>query len=115
MKFDLEKAIEVLERTPLVIEILLKEISDEWTQSNEGGESWSPYDIVGHYIHGEKTDWIPRMEIILSDSSDKTFEPFDRFAQAKDSKGKSLRQLLDGFKALRKENIKKLKSKKLQR
>ena len=114
MTFNLDKAIEILERTPLVVETMLKGISDEWIHASEGGETWSPYDIVGHYIHGEKTDWLPRMEIILSDKSQKKFESFDRFAQLKDSKGKSLQQLLDGFKALRKENVKKLRAKNLR-
>lgn len=113
MKFNLEKAIEILERTPLVAETMLEGISDEWLQSNEGPETWSPYDIVGHYIHGEKTDWIPRMEIILSDNPDKKFVPFDRFAQQKDSKGKTLQHLLDEFNSLRRENVIKLKAKNL--
>src|ERR1700754_2282554 len=95
MNFDLNKTIEILERTPVVLETLLKGISDDWTLSNEGVDTWSPYDIIGHLIHGEKTDWIPRMEIILSANADKKFTPYDRFAQFTESKGKSLTQLLD--------------------
>lgn len=113
MKFNLNKSIEILERTPSVVETMLKGISEEWVQTNEGPDTWSPYDIVGHYIHGEKTDWIPRLELILSDDPNKKFEPFDRFAQSRDSKGKSLQQLMDEFKAIRQENIIKLKSKNL--
>ena len=102
MQFDLNRSLEILERTPATIEAMLDGLSDEWTKNNEGPGTWSPYDIVGHLIHGEKTDWIPRMEIILSDKTDKSFEPFDRFAQFEQSKGKNLRQLLDEFKILRK-------------
>lgn len=113
MGFTIEKSIEILERTPDVLNTLLKNISADWTSNNEGGETWSAYDIIGHLIHGEKTDWIPRAEIILSEKSDKTFVPFDRFAQFKDSEGKSLAQLLDEFKMLRAKNIEHLRSKNL--
>lgn len=113
MKFDLNRSIEVLERTPLVIEHLLKGISEEWIFNNEGGKTWSPYDIVGHLVHGEKTDWVTRMEIILLDH-DKKFAPFDRFAQFNESKGKSLETLIAEFKTLRKKNIMKLRLKKIE-
>ena len=113
MKFDLNKAREILQQTPALLSGMLKGLSDEWILNNEGAETWSPYDIVGHLIHGEKTDWIPRMEIFLSDSPDKTFEPFDRFAQFKDSKGKSLEVLLDEFEELRKHNLELLTARKL--
>ncbi len=99
------KSIEILERTPDVLITMLQNISPEWTSCNEGGESWSVFDIVGHLIYGEKTDWIPRVEIILSDNFNRTFEPFDRFAQFEENKGKSLPQLLEEFKKLRKKNI----------
>jgi hypothetical protein len=110
MKFEVSKAIEILQQTPLAIEALLHGLSDEWISANEGKETWSPYDVVGHLIHGEKTDWIPRMKIILSKNGDKKFEPFDRFAQFKQSHGKSLQQLIDEFKRLREENIIALKA-----
>ncbi|MBZ0202136.1 MAG: DinB family protein [Ignavibacteria bacterium] len=113
MKFDLNESIDILSRTPAVLETLLSGLSNDWLNNNEGGESWSPYDIVGHLIHGEKTDWIPRMEIILSDSLDKNFSPFDRFAQKTQSKGKSLSELLEEFMTIRKKNIENLKSKNL--
>lgn len=113
MKFSLEKSIEILERTPFVMDSLLRDHSDEWTKNNEGPGTWSPFDIVGHLIHGEKTDWIQRMEIILSDQLDKTFEPFDMHAHFRESEGKSLQELLDEFKSLRRQNIQNLKSKKL--
>ena len=105
MDFKLDKAIELLERTPGVIEVLLTGLSPEWIMNNEGNDTWSPYDIIGHLIHGEKTDWIVRMEIIISDNEDKRFQPFDRFAQFEQSKGKTLQQLIDEFKELRKQNI----------
>ncbi len=101
-----------MERTPGVLDRMLKNISDDWTSTNEGGETWSVYDIIGHLIHGEKTDWIPRAKIILSNKPGKTFEPFDRFAQLIDSEGKSLKKLLNEFKTLRNANIKYLNSNK---
>jgi uncharacterized damage-inducible protein DinB len=113
MNFNTEKSIEILERTPNVLIAMLQNISADWTTNNEGGESWSVYDIIGHLIHGEKTDWMPRAEIILSENPDKRFELFDRFAQFEASKEKSLVQLLDEFKILREKNIELLRSKKL--
>ena len=113
MRFDLHKSIEILERTPLVIEGMLKGVSEEWTSKNEGPDPWSVYDVIGHLVHGEKTDWITRMEIILSESSKKKFTPFDRFAQLKDSRGKSLQVLIEEFKSLRKKNIVKIKLKRI--
>ena len=111
MIFSIEHSIEILERTPDVLESLLKNLSDDWVMNNEGVNTWSPFDVVGHLIHGEKTDWIPRMEIILSNQPNKSFVPFDRFAQFKESKGKTINQLLDEFKTLRMKNVEILKSK----
>ena len=113
MNFSISKSIEILERTPDVLVAMLRNISSDWTSNNEGGETWSVYDIVGHLIHGEKTDWIPRIKIILSDIPSKTFETFDRFAQFEESKGKTLIQLLDNFKNLRQKNIEQLRLKRL--
>lgn len=113
MKFNLTHSIEILERTPLVLEIMLKDLSDEWIKNNEGHETWSPYDVIGHLIHGDKTDWMERLELILSESQNKTFKPFDRFAQFENSKGKTLQQLLEEFKSLRQKNIELLKLKDL--
>src|SRR5687767_8057494 len=113
MKFSLSSSIDILERTPEVLLTMLKDLPTEWTTANEGGESWSVYDVVGHLIHGELTDWMPRTEIILAANTDKSFTPFDRFAQLEKSKGQTLNQLLDEFKALRLENIATLKSKEL--
>lgn len=113
MKFNLTQAIEVLERTPLVLDTLLNGLFTEWITNNEGGDTWSPYDVVGHLIHGEKTDWSKRMEIILSEGSSKTFNSFNRFAQFEESKGKKITQLLDEFKVARQNNLSFLKSKNL--
>ena len=113
MNFSLSKSIEILERTPDVLITLLQNVSSDWTSVNESGETWSVYDVIGHLIHGERTDWVPRMDIILSDKEDKTFEPFDRFAQFEESKGKSLALLLDEFKNLRQKNLAHLSSKQL--
>lgn len=110
MRFNLTESIEILSRTPSVFRGLLSGLSDEWIKNNEGGDTWSPYDIIGHLIHGEKTDWIPRAKIIVNKQADKVFEPFDRFAQFENSKGKSLEELLTEFEALRKVNIEALKS-----
>ena len=114
MQFSLTKSLEILERTPLVLETLLSGLSDDWTLSNEGGETWSAYDVLGHLIHGENTDWIQRMEIILDENGDKKFKPFDRFAQFEESKGKSLMDLIAEFKSARNRNLDILKQMNLQ-
>jgi hypothetical protein len=111
MSFELKKSIEILERTPATIEQLLSGISDVWIYTNEGENTWSPFDVLGHLLHGEKTDWIERLNIILSDSGNKKFTPFDRFAQFNDSKGKTINDLLKEFKELRQKNMSILKSK----
>lgn len=113
MSFDLSKNIEIIERTPRVLNTMLSGVSDYWVRQEEAPGKWSVYDVIGHFIHGEKTDWVPRMEIILGDTQDKTFTPFDRFAQFENSKGKSFEELLKEFDALRKKNVALLKSKNL--
>ena len=105
MKFELNKSLEILERTPAVLNELLLGLSDEWIYSNEGDETFSSYDVIGHLIHGEKTDWTARTKMILEFGSTKTFVPWNRFAQFEESKGKTLLQLLDEFSAIRKENM----------
>ena len=104
MKFQIEQAVEILRQTPEALNSLLGNLSDNWTEKGDS-ENWSPFDIVGHFIHGEETDWIPRAEIILAQGENRTFMPFDRFAQFEKSKGKSLSELLETFAGLRKENI----------
>jgi uncharacterized damage-inducible protein DinB len=113
MNFTVKRSLEILERTPKVLITMLQNISEEWTSPNEGDDTWSVYDIIGHLIHGEKTDWMPRAEIILSQDRDKAFTPFDRFAQFENSKGKPLNELLEEFKILRESNVEQLRSKKL--
>ncbi len=105
MKFNLNKSIEILSRTPDVLNTLLSDLSDDWVVNNEGGDSWSPYNIIGHLVHGEREDWIQRTIKILGIEADNKFVPYDRFAQFNESKNKSLQNLLDEFKARREENI----------
>ncbi|MEJ0082438.1 MAG: DinB family protein [Puia sp.] len=109
MEFSMNKSIEILERTPHVLIQLVSGLSADWTMMNEGDETWSVFDVMGHLIHGEKTDWMTRIEIILSEGPNKEFEPFDRFAQLEESKGKSLEQLLKEFLAVRELSLEKLK------
>ena len=104
MDFSIDKALEVLQQTPNTLQSLLESLSHEWVFSNEGPETWSVFDVVGHLIHGEKTDWIPRLNIILYEEN-KHFVPFDRFAQFENSKGKNLQELLHEFSSLRNENL----------
>ena len=110
MDFSLDEALPVLRRTPGVLRAWLWDLPDSWTASNEGRDTWSPYDIVGHLIHGERTDWIPRTELLLAHGDSRPFVPFDRFAQFKDSRGKSLHELLDTFAELRAQNLARLES-----
>ncbi len=105
MEYTLPQAIEILERTPGVLSALLGNLSDDWANKNEGGETWSPYDVLGHLIHGERKDWIERMKRILESGVAKPFEPFDRFAMFEESKGKTINDLLNEFRELRKANI----------
>lgn len=110
MKYSFEKSFEILERTPASLQTLLSGINDEWLMNNEGPETFSPYDVVGHLIHGEKTDWMARVKMILEHGIAKTFVSWNRFAMYEESKGKTMQQLLDEFAAVRKENIARLQS-----
>lgn len=110
MEFQLEPAIEVLGRTPLTLNALLRDVSDPWIMQNEGPETWSPYDVVGHLIHGEQTDWIPRAKLILEYGESRPFEPFDRVAMFEKSKGKLIAELLDTFTQLREQSLRELES-----
>ena len=114
MKQNLEDTISLLSRTPATINALLRDLPQEWTLRNEGGDSWSAFDIVGHLIHGERTDWMPRARMILEFGEAKPFEPFDRVGQVRESEGKSLPQLLDEFARLRSEKIAELRGLRLQ-
>lgn len=104
-KFDLDEAVAVLERTPAVLRAWLSGLPDGWIEADEGPDSWSAFDIVGHLIHGERTDWIPRARIILERGESRAFDPFDRFAQFELSKGRGLDELLDEFAELRRRNL----------
>lgn len=105
MDFDVENGAAVLERTPRILRLMLSGLSSAWIDGNEGAETWSPYDNVGHLVHGEKTDWIQRAEIILAHGENRKFKPFDRTAQFRESAGKSLDDLLDEFDRVRAENV----------
>lgn len=105
MQFDLSTAIQVLERTPQSFRALLGGLNEAWTAPNEGPDTFSAFDNVGHLIHGERTDWIPRARLILEQGPNRRFEPFDRFAQYRESRGKTLAELLDEFASLRAENL----------
>jgi hypothetical protein len=105
MEFDLDHAKEILTRTPGVLRAMLAGLSDDWVRNNEGPDTWSPYDVVGHLIHGERTDWLTRAELILQHGKAKPFTSFDRFAQFRESEGKSLAELLDEFEIVRRENL----------
>jgi hypothetical protein len=110
MDHNLEHTVSLLARTPRALNVLLRDLPDFWTSRNEGEGSWSVFDIIGHLIHGERTDWIPRANIILQFGESKPFDRFDRLAQNRDSQGKSLPELLDEFARLRAENLERLGS-----
>ena len=105
MEFRLPAAVAVLERTPSTLRALLSGLPEEWTSATEGPETWSPYDVLGHLIHAERADWIPRARLILEQGTVRRFEPFDRFAQFRESEGKSLEVLLDELAELRRANL----------
>ncbi len=105
VSFQLSNGIAVLERTPATFRALLLGLPDTWIATNEGPDTFSPFDNVGHLIHGERTDWIPRARIILAQGASRRFEPYDRFAQVRESQGKRLAELLDEFAQLRAENL----------
>ena len=107
--FDLQSGTAVLERTPVTLREMLVGLPAQWIDADEGPETWSPYVIVGHLVHGERTDWIPRARIILAQGANRRFEPFDRLAQFRESQGKSLAQLLDEFSDRRRENLQTLR------
>ena len=109
MDFKLQRSLQVLRRTPKTLKALLSGLSSDWTSANEGPETWSPFDVMGHLIHGEKTDWIPRARIILSKKQDRRFEEFDRTAQFEDSLGRTMKELLDEFEKLRHKNLETIK------
>jgi hypothetical protein len=106
--FVMEEAIAILARTPATLDALLRGLPDGWIAAHEGGDTWSPYDVVGHLIHGERTDWVPRARIILEYGEARPFDKFDRFAQFAVSETRALASLLDEFRTLRQESLREL-------
>ena len=114
MTHNLQDTIALLSRTPAALNVFLRDLPDSWTLRNEGENTWSVYEVVGHLNHGERTDWLPRVKRILEFGETTPFDPFDRWAQERESQGKSLPQLLDEFAQLRAENVKELRALNLQ-
>jgi len=110
MEFDLDHTISLLSRTPAVLNTLLRDLPEAWVLRNEGENTWSAFDVVGHLIHGERTDWMPRTRMILQSGEAQTFEPFDRWGHVRESQGKSLWQLLEEFGSLRSGNLSELRA-----
>lgn len=113
MEYRLDQAKEILRRTPRTLNALLSDLPDDWVRANEGPETFSPYDVIGHLIEGEENDWIPRARIILEHGEAKPFEKFDRFAMYEKSKGKSLAELLARFEEVRGRSLRQLEEMKL--
>ena len=105
IQYDLTQAVEILGRTPAVLKALLDGLPGEWLMNNEGPDTFSPYDVVGHLLHGERTDWAQRVKRILEQGNTVPFDPYDRFAMYEESKGKSISQLLAAFEQERKSNL----------
>ncbi|MFI5070987.1 MAG: DinB family protein [Terriglobales bacterium] len=101
----LSDAMQILERGPRTVDQMLRGLPEEWVHATEGGNTWSCYDVVGHLIHGEVTDWLPRVRIILEHGESRTFEPFDRLAQKKEDRTRPIERLLDRFKELHEQNL----------
>src|SRR5215831_13226583 len=110
MQQNLQETVALLGRTPATLDALLRDLPESWTFRNEGADTWNAFDIVGHLIHGERTDWMPRLKLILGSGDTRPFEPFDRLAQKRNSTGKSLGALLDEFARARAQNLEELRS-----
>jgi hypothetical protein len=110
MPANIQDTIALLSRTPSALDALLRGLPERWTLRNEGENTWTPFDVIGHLVHGERTDWVPRVRRILQSGESKPFEPFDRLAQNQENKGRSLGQLLDDFARLRGDNIRELRA-----
>jgi hypothetical protein len=106
--FRLDESVAVLTRTPATLDAMLRGLPEGWTNAHEGGDTWSPFDVIGHLIHCERADWVLRARIILEHGESRTFDPFNRFAQFEESKGKTLDGMLDELAALRAENLRTL-------
>lgn len=110
MKYEMKKAIEVLSRTPLVLETLLTGLSNEWIHNNEGPGTWSPFEVVGHLIVNEETNFLPRTQLILSDEVSKVLMPIDMTAHLERFRGRSMETIIKEFKDLRAQNLQTLQS-----
>jgi hypothetical protein len=110
MDFDLDRSTEILTRTPATLRALLGGLADPWVRGTEGPGTFSAFDVVGHLIDGEETDWIPRARIILAGGPDPRFEPYDRLRHRARNRGRSLPSLLEEFAALRGANVEELRS-----
>ena len=110
MEQDLQHSIALLTRTPGSLSALLRDLPDAWTSQNEGENTWNVFDVIGHLIHGERTDWMPRVKTILQFGETRAFDPFDRWGHVRESEGKSLNQLLDEFGRLRSANLDELRA-----
>jgi hypothetical protein len=105
MEHNLSQTIALLSRTPAALNALLRDLPETWTLTKEGENTWSPFDVVGHLIHAERADWVPRIKTIMQFGESQAFEPFDREGHAQEVRGKSLEQLLDEFARVRSENL----------
>src|SRR5271170_1974029 len=105
MGHDLDHSISLLTGTPAALDALLRDLPDAWTRSDEGDKTWSAFDVVGHLVHLERTNWMPRARMILQFGDTRPFEPFDRWGHVKDGQGKSVGQVLDAFARVRAENL----------
>ena len=110
MRFDVQQGADILRRTPSVLDALLRDVDESWARNNEGPDTFSPFDVVGHLIDGDETDWIPRARIILAGGPNPTFEPYDRFRHRARNAGRSLASLLDEFAGLRQDSLELLAS-----
>ena len=104
----MDEAVAILSRTPATLAAMLRGLPDGWILAHEGENTWSPFDVIGHLIHGDKTDWMPRARIILEQGEERAFDKFDRFAQFAASEGRTLASLLDELATLRNENVREL-------
>lgn len=114
MEQDLQQTMSLLTRTPAALNALLRDLPDAWTMRNEGDNYWSAFEVVGHLIHGDRTDWMTRAKIILQLGQSQPFPPFDRLGHIRESEGKSLNQLLDEFAHVRSDSLRQLRELNLQ-
>ena len=110
MEHTLQNTISLLAHTPAALDAFLRDLPETWTLRNEGEDTWSAFDVIGHLIHGERTDWMPKTRMVLQFGETKTFEPFDRWGHVRECQGKSLGQLLDEFARLRSKNLDELRA-----